>query len=165
MSDDKIIITLDNHPKALTITVPKQVDGEKQSVDVSVPMVREFLPIFNVAGDTSLATLRLRAEACGLAPHGDKAAIVARAHAAVADARTLLDRLDDWIAYGGAPSVEAGKRGRPVGSKNAPAAPTFTVFDGTSPHTVTATQFAVYCDAVKAGRSLADACGEALAAD
>ena len=163
MSDTTI--TLDNHPATLTVPVTRQRDGEKVTEDVAVPLVRAYLPIFNVADGTSLATLRLRAEACGLAPHGDKAGIVARAHLAVADARTLLDRLDDWIAYGDAPTVEAGKRGRPVGSKNAPAAPTFTVFDGTSPHTVTATQFAVYCDAVKAGRSLADACGEALAAD
>ena len=165
MSDDtKIIITLENHPMNLSINITRQVDGVKVEDVSSVDMVPEFLPLFNICDGTSLATLRVRAEACGLAPHGDKTAIVHRAHAAVHGARGLLATLDGWNVNGDAPSVEAGKRGRPAGSTNKPAPKVFVIFDGTGPVTASETQFAVYCDAITAGKSPKSAAKLAMSA-
>ena len=161
MSDDKI--TIDNHPSYLTVSVPKTVDGVKTLVDMDVWLERVYLHAFNVCTDTSLATLRLRAETIGLAPHGDKAQIVARAHEYLSAAASALATVADWKETGMAPSVEAGKRGRPAGSTNKAPEPTYTIFDGARPHTVNATAFKVYCDACTAGMSLAKAAEAALA--
>ena len=42
MSDDKIIITLDNHPTNLSINITRQVDGVKVEDVSSVDMVPEL---------------------------------------------------------------------------------------------------------------------------
>ena len=166
MSDDttKITITLDNHPRFITVSLPKQVDGEKTTVDVDVRMASALLPFFNVCTATSLATLRARAEAIGIAPHGDKAQIVARAHKAWEDAAMLAATVGQWTGNPDeCPNVEAGKRGRPAGSVNKPRETLYTIFDGTGPVTCNKAQFDVYCAEMATGKDLARAAKAAMA--
>ena len=165
MSDDtKTVITLENHPSFLTVNVTRQNGGEKFEEAVNVEMVPEILPLFNICDGTSLATLRVRCEAAGLAPHGDKSALVARAHTAVTTARGLLATLEGWNVNGNAPTVEAGKRGRPAGSTNKPAPRVFVIFDGSGPVTASESQFKAYCDAITAGKSPKSAAKLAMSA-
>ena len=166
MSNDttKIEITIDNHPAFLTVAVPKQVDGVKGTEDVNIFMSRALLPFFNVCSGTSLATLRARAETLGLAPHGDKTAIVARAHKAWQDAEGLFSTVGAWQNDSDSvPNVEMGKRGRPAGSANKPRETLYTIFDGSGPVTCNKAQFDVYCAEMAAGKDLARAAKAAMA--
>ena len=151
---DKNEITLENHPSTLTVNVPKMTDGVKTLVECEVAVNGALLPFFNVCTATSLATLKARAEAVGLASNGDKTQITARAHREYDHALGFLQTVEQWVNdAGGVPTVAAGKRGRPAGTTNKPPAPTYVIFDGTGAITATQAQFEAYCAAVGAGQT------------
>ena len=145
---DVVEITLDNHPRTLTYIAARQRDGERIEEEITVELWPNALPFFNVCDSTSLATLRARAEALGLPSHGDRAGIVARAHAGIGAAMNTHAGLAGWESEPStAPTVEPGKRGRPVGS-GVSRPVLVSVFDGTGPVTCTAHQATVYGSAL-----------------
>ena len=156
-------VTLENHPSTLTVNRPEQRDGQRTLVEHTVELDPKYLHAFNMCTDTSLATLRLRADLIGLAPHGDKAAIVARAHEYLTVAESALALVGAWKETGEGPTVEAGKRGRPAGSVNKAPEAHYVIFDGTGPVTANKAQFDAYCAAVTAGQTPKQAVKAAMA--
>ena len=143
------IITLESHPATLPLRLLRTRDGETETVEEQIPMIEAILPFFNVCNDTSLKTLQARTLALGLAAHGDKGALVARVHRDFAAAQTMFATVAGWQADPDtAPSVEAGKRGRPLGSGTVTRPQLVSVFDGTGPVTCTAYQASVYGSAL-----------------